>query len=65
VYNNIHSNAIVNVASNISYRPILQVDVFAVLFTNELKNLTNVVIRKLSTIVDKQNCFHDFFYFIN
>jgi hypothetical protein len=35
----------------------LQTDVFAVLFINELKNLTNVVI---------VNCSHDFlFYFIN
>ena len=41
----------------------LQVDVFAVLFMNEFKNLTNVVIEKLSTLVDKQNCFHDFVLF--
>ena len=44
----------------------LQVDVFAVLFMNEFKNLTNVVIGNLSTLVDKQICFHDFvLFFIN
>jgi hypothetical protein len=43
----------------------LQVDVFAVLFMNELKNSTNVVIGKLGKLVQKQNCSHDFFYFIN
>ena len=32
---------------------------------NELKNLTNVVIGKLGKLVHKQNCSHDFFYFIN
>jgi hypothetical protein len=45
----------------------LQVDVFAVLFMNELKNSTNVVIGKLGKLVQKQNCSHDFFlfYFLN
>jgi len=44
----------------------LQDDVFALLFMNELKNLTNVVIGKLGKLVHKQNCSHDFlFYFIN
>ena len=32
---------------------------------NELKNLTNVVIEKLDKLVQKQSCFHDFFYLIN
>jgi hypothetical protein len=32
---------------------------------NELKNLTNVVIEKLDKLVQKQTCFHDFFYLIN
>jgi hypothetical protein len=41
----------------------LQVDMFAFLFMNMFKNLTNVVIEKLSTLVDKQNCFHDFVLF--
>jgi len=41
----------------------LQDDVFAVLFMNELNNLTNVVIGKLSKLVHKQNCSHDFFKF--
>ena len=36
---------------------------FAFLFMNVFKNLTNVVIEKLSTLVDKQNCFHDFVLF--
>ena len=36
---------------------------FAFLFMNMFKNLTNVVIEKLSTLVDKQNCFHDFVLF--
>jgi hypothetical protein len=37
-----------------------------VLFMNELKNLTNVVIEKLGKAVQKENCYQDFsFYFIN
>ena len=36
---------------------------FAFLFMSVFKNLTNVVIEKLSTLVDKQNCFHDFVLF--
>jgi hypothetical protein len=44
----------------------LQADVLAVLFMNELKNLTNVVIGNLGKLVHKQNCSHNFlFYFIN
>ena len=50
LYNNTPTNAIVNVASNISYRPLIQADVtcrcFVVPFMNEIKNLTNVVIGK-------------------
>jgi hypothetical protein len=54
----------------ISYRPLIQgtdtffvhADVFAILFMNKLKNLTNVVIGKLGKLVHKQNYF---FYFIN
>ena len=46
LYNNTPSNAIVNAVSNISHRLMLQVDAFAVLFMNEFKNLTNVVIGK-------------------
>ena len=66
IYSNTPSNTIVNAASNISYRPSVQVNVFAVLFMNELKNLTNVVIGKLGKLVHKQTCSHDFFfYFIN
>jgi hypothetical protein len=42
----------------------LQVDVFAVLFMNELKNSTNVVIGKLGKLVQKQNCSHDFFFIL-
>jgi len=38
----------------------LQVDVFAVLFINEIKNLTNAVIGKLGKLVHKQNSSHDF-----
>ena len=59
MYNNTTSNASVNAASNISYRPLIQVDIFAVLFMNELMNLTNVVIGKLGTLVHKQNCSYD------
>jgi hypothetical protein len=40
LYNNTPSNPIVNAASSISYRPLIQTDVFAALFMN----LTNVVI---------------------
>jgi hypothetical protein len=54
----------------ISYRPLIQgtdtffvhADVFAILFMNKLKNLTNVVIGKLGKLVHKQNYL---FYFIN
>jgi hypothetical protein len=60
LYNATTNNAIVNVASNISYRPSVQVNVFAVLFTNELKNLTNIVKGKLDKLVHKQICSHDF-----
>jgi len=58
------NNAIVNVASNISYRPSVQVNVFAVLFMNELKNLTNIVIGKLGKLFHKQTCSHDFNFFL-
>ena len=46
---NTPSNAIVNVASNISYRPLF---------------LTNVVIGKLGKLVHKQNCSHDLFFIL-
>ena len=39
----------------------LQAGVFAVLFMNELKNLTNIVIGKLGKLVHKQKYSHDFF----
>ena len=47
LYTNILSNAIVNAASKLSYRLLIQTDVFAVIFMNEFKNLTNVVIGKI------------------
>jgi hypothetical protein len=47
LYNNILSNAIVNAASKLSYRPLIQTNVFAVIFMNEFKNLTNVVIGEI------------------
>jgi hypothetical protein len=47
LYNNILSDVIVNAASKLSYRPLIQTDVFAVIFMNEFKNLTNVVIGKI------------------
>ena len=69
------SNAIVNAASNISYRSLLeasdtrsmlQADVFAVPFMNEVKNLTNVVIGKLGILAHKQTVLTTvLFYFIN
>ena len=63
VYNNTPSNATVNAASNISCMTLLEADVFAVLFMNELKK---VVIRNFGKLVHKQNCSHDFFlFFIN
>jgi hypothetical protein len=42
-------------------QPLISVtaDVFAVLFMNELKNLTNVVLEKLGRLVHKQKCSHD------
>jgi hypothetical protein len=46
---------LLNAASNISYRSLLEVDVFTDLFMNELKNFANVVIGKLG-----KNCSHDF-----
>jgi hypothetical protein len=39
----------------------LQADIFTVLFMNELKYLTNVVIEKLGKAVHKENCYQDFF----
>ena len=59
LYNATTNNAIVNVASNISYILLLEANVFAVLFMNELNNLTNVAIGKLGKLVHKQNCSHD------
>jgi len=53
LYNNTPNNTIVNAVSNISYRPLIQVCVFAVLFMNELKNLTDAVIGKLGKLVHK------------
>jgi hypothetical protein len=43
-------------------RPLIQADVRAVVFMNELKNLTNVVTGKLGKLIHKQNT--TFFYFI-
>ena len=67
LYNNTPSNTIVNAVSNIQSaargrycRPMLQVDVFAVLFMN---NLSNVVIGKVCQMVHKQNCFHNLFHY--
>ena len=60
MYYNTPSNVIVNAVSNISYRPMLQADVFEVLFMNELKNLTNVV----NTFTNK-TVLTTFFYSIN
>ena len=51
LYNNTPCNASVNAT-----------DVFAVLFMNELKNLTNVVIGKLGKLIQEQNCSHDFLF---
>jgi hypothetical protein len=53
LYNNTLSNVIINATSNISYRPLIQADGFAVLFKNVRKNLTNVVIGKLGKLVHK------------
>ena len=50
LYNNTTNNAIVNAVFYISYRPQLQADVFAVLFMNELKSLTNIVVGKLDKL---------------
>ena len=61
-YNTTTSNDIVNAASYISYRPLIHVDVFAVLFMNDLKNLTYVVIGTLGKHVHKQSCSHDFYF---
>jgi hypothetical protein len=44
--NDTPSNDNVNVASNISYRPLLGANVFAVRFINVLNNLINVIIGK-------------------
>jgi len=45
--------------------PLIQTDVVAVIFMNELKDVTNFVIGNLGKLVHKQSCFHDIFYFIN
>ena len=49
---------IVNAATNISYRPLLeeliQADIFVVLFMNEFKNFTNGVIGKLGKVIYKK-----------
>ena len=58
MYNNTHSNVIVNAASNISYKSLLEAAVFAV-----LESLTNIVIGKLGKFVHKQNNSRDIFYF--
>ena len=47
------------------YRPLIQADVFAVFLMNELKNLPNVVIGKLSKLVQEQHCSHEFFSILN
>ena len=60
---------IIDAASKHIYRPLIQADAtarcFACLIMNELKNLTNIVIGKLGKLVHKQNCSHDFLFFIN
>jgi hypothetical protein len=43
----------------------MQTDAFAVLFINQLKNLTNVVIGKLGKLVHKQNCSHHFCFILS
>jgi hypothetical protein len=43
----------------------LQVGVLAVLTMNAIKNLTNVVIGKLGKLSHKQNCSHNFYFYIN
>jgi hypothetical protein len=65
LYNNTPSNATLNTASNISYRPLIQADVLQFFFMNELKNLSNVVIGKLGKLVHKQNWVFFLNYFIN
>jgi hypothetical protein len=40
----------------------LQADGFAILFMNELKNLTNVAIGKFAKLVHKQNCSRGLFF---
>ena len=72
IYKLLYRNAIVNAASNINYRPLLETAdtaavrgrLFAVLFMSELKNLTNVVIGKLGKHVHKQNCSHHFSFIL-
>jgi len=64
LYNNTPNNNIVNAVSNISYRPLIQVCVFAVLFMNELKNLTDAVIGKLGKLVHKQNIYRYFCFIL-
>ena len=41
--------------------PLIQADVFAVLFMNEHKKLTNIVIGKSGKLLHKQNFTNDFF----
>jgi hypothetical protein len=53
-----YKNFVLNLNDS-KWRPPLEADVFAVLFMNELKNLTNVVIGKLGKFVQKQKCSHD------
>jgi hypothetical protein len=66
LYNNTPSNAIVHVASNISYRSLIQADFFFSSLYERYELQTNVVIGKLDQLVHKQNCYHDFlFYFRN
>jgi len=64
--NNTLINAIVNTASNISYRTLLEAAdtgrCFAVHFMKELTNLTNVVLGKLGKFLHKETV-HTLFLF--
>ena len=60
LYNNTPSNAIVNAASDITYRPMIQTANTGRWFCmNELNDLSTVVIGKLSKLVNKEICSHD------
>ena len=56
--------AIVNSVSFITYRPLLEDDVFAILFMNHIFNLTSVAIGKLGKLKKQTKLFSRLFFIV-